>query len=60
MRGATKEGEYQRTADLLLDIAEEQGLEYVLYLLADMQYAPSDMARVATILLERRGRNECR
>ena len=45
--GATLKGECHRTAEMLVDIAEEKGVYFAVALLADSEY---DLARLRVLL----------
>lgn len=49
MIGGTLEAEYQRTAELLVDISDQQGIYFALYFLIDSGYSVDDMRRIADI-----------
>lgn len=56
--GATKEGEYRRSIELVEEIVKNQGLYYGLALIYDMQYSRDDIKRMMDIMeanAQRRG-----
>lgn len=55
MMGATKQGEYCRTAEMLVSVSEQQGIYFAIALLYDMQYSREDIGKLLPILQDTRG-----
>ena len=53
--GGTFKGELHRTADLLIDIAEEKGVFYVVAFLYDVGYTREDIKELLPILQNKKG-----
>lgn len=51
--GTTKQVEYERTAELLVEITEEHGVYFAVALLYDSGYTPHDIKQVM-VVMERR------
>jgi hypothetical protein len=48
--GGTLEQELQRTAEMMIDLAENKGVYFAIALLHDLEYPPERTARVLKIL----------
>jgi len=55
MMGATKKGEYYRTCEMLVDIAEEKGVFFAIALLLDSSYTAEHIKEILPILQKTRG-----
>jgi hypothetical protein len=53
--GATLNGELSRTAEMLVDIANRQGIYFAIAFLQDASYGPEQISKLLPILMETKG-----